>query len=144
MESLEHITITTGATRQSPRSEVGDHAVAEIRAALARDGKLWSDWSVKLLPAPPGSSGAHVFDLFHRRRHIARCWLCENAATSKGIWEAAASSGFDPNVRLTKPRTTPWLAVALTVPGISVGMTEPSVLIECGDLERCVAWAILE
>lgn len=38
--TIEHITMTTGATRISPRSEVDDATVARITAAMRAGGRL--------------------------------------------------------------------------------------------------------
>ena len=60
--------------------------------------------------------------------------------SSDDIWEAAARSGIDDWVQLVRPRGQVWLAAAV-MPAI---IAQPSILVEAGDLERCVAWAIIE
>jgi hypothetical protein len=137
--ALEHITITTGASRLSPRSEVSDQIVDRIRAALAEDGHLWdTGWRVALLPTP---EGGHVYDLIWRGVTVARCWLCVSSEVHESLWAAASASTLDPHAQLTRPRNTPWLAAALTAQALQVPADE---LMAAGDLERCVAWALLE
>jgi len=142
VSSLEHITVTTGATRLSPRSEVRDDIVNKVRKSLAEaNGRLPGRWQVKMLPTP---EGGYVFDLMLAKSHIARCWLCADNLAFDGLWGAASSSGLDPHAVIRPPTHTPWLAAALTTGGIMLAMTEPEALAEAGDLERCVAWALLE
>ena len=74
----------------------------------------------------------------------ARCWLCLNAHVSKSMWAAALTGRLDPEVHVSQPKSTPWLAAALLPAAISLGLIDPGVLMELGDLERCVAWALIE
>jgi hypothetical protein len=137
---IEHITITTGARRMSKRSEVADTVVDIVRRAIAHDGgKLWSSgWTVTLLPS---SDGGFVFDLAHDKARVVRSWLCVDDTASKSLWQDAMSWSIDPQAILPAPKRTPWLAAALdikTFRGVS-----PPILMEAGDLERCVAWALI-
>jgi hypothetical protein len=38
----------------------------------------------------------------------------------------------------------PWLAVTILPDGLSLYTSDPEKLMEAGDLERCVAWTLLE
>lgn len=134
---IEHITLTTGAARRSARSEVADHVIAALRAALAEKGGKMRDWTITLLAAP---AGCHVYDLTWKSTLVARCWLCEDAAISKDVWTAAIQVA-PPGTRLHPPASVPWLAAALAPTALDAG-PEPVMMV--GDLERCVAWAILE
>jgi hypothetical protein len=98
---------------------------------------------VALLPTP---EGGHVYDLSHDGEPIARCWLCVDAAVADAMWVAARDAPALPGVILRQPAQTPWLAAALILsPAL---LAEPAtiadVLGEAGDLERCVAWALIE
>jgi hypothetical protein len=46
-------------------------------------------------------------------------------------------------VRLTKPASLPWLAVGLLPDGMALLGGRRELMIELGDFERCVAWALL-
>lgn len=140
MKRFEHITITSGASRMSARSEVADDVVASIRADLAdRGGAIReSGWLVRLLPCP---DGGHVYDLIYRGTLIVRCWLCLDDALSGDMWASARAAALDPGVRLHPPHGTPWLAAALAPSCLSAPR---EAMLEVGDLERCVAWALIE
>ena len=138
-KAIEHITITTGASRRSPRSEVEDRVVDLVRAGIAAGGALWdSGWTVTLQPTP---EGGHVYDLSYRGRDIVRCWLCTDRERSDAIWDAATAGPIIPGTRLHRPASTPWLAAALRPDAMAAGT---AVLMEVGDLERIVAWTLLE
>jgi hypothetical protein len=92
-----------------------------------------------LLPTP---EGGHVYDLHHRGAHAIRCWLCVDAAMGDEMWSAAVAAKH-PWV-VSAPGRTPWLAVALMPAAIALGLSDPRALMAAGDLERCVAWALLE
>lgn len=136
---IEHITITTGASRLSPRSEVNDAVVTLIRTSLAdHEGRLAdTGWTIDLIPSPPGG---HVYDLVYRGSRIARCWLCTDADAADAIW-LSATAGAPAGTRLHRPMTMPWLAAGLMEGAMVAG---PEALLAAGDLERCVAWALIE
>lgn len=138
---IEHITVTSGASRMSSRDEVVDRVVDDLRTALADHGGavVGSRWKVVLLPSP---EGCHVYDLNYNGVHIVRCWLCLDRAHEANMWASAAASSMDPRVRLHPPRRRPWLAVALTPDAVLRAPRE--ALMDAGDLERCVAWALME
>lgn len=140
VKHIEHITITTGASRLSARREVNADTIAFIRTALAeKDGRLDdSGWVVTIIPTP---EGGHVYDLIYHGALLARCWLCVSDDVSDAMWGAASAQGILPGTRLHRPVTTPWLAVTLLPAAIAV---EPGILLQLGDLERCVAWALLD
>jgi hypothetical protein len=47
-------------------------------------------------------------------------------------------------VRLTKPALLPWLAVGLLPDGMVLLGNQSDLMLELGDFERYVAWALLE
>ena len=136
-DAIEHITITTGATRMSPRSEVAPTIIARLRHAIRIRTPLYG-WTIV---REASAEGTHVYRLEHGGAAVARCWLCTSAAASDATWEAAAAHVADERVVLHRPRGTPWLAAALLPGALQVS---PDVLMQAGDLERCVAWALLE
>lgn len=137
--ALEHITLTTGAARISPRREVEDHVVARIRACLAAGGELWAGWSVLRLPSP---AGGVLWQALHGGVALAQVWQCHDAAASAAWWEAAEAAAPG-DVVLHRPRGVPWLAAALFPEGVLAASHTPHVLLELGDLERCVGWALI-
>jgi hypothetical protein len=64
--------------------------------------------------------------------------------SSDDIWEAAADSGIDDWVQLVRPRGQVRLAAAIIAEALAQVVEHPYVLPEAGDLERCVAWAIID
>ncbi|WP_454917259.1 hypothetical protein [Xanthobacter sediminis] len=136
---IEHVTVTTGGSRISPRSEVSNGVVALIRTSLAdHEGQLAdTGWRIDLIPSPPGG---HIYDLIYRGARIARCWLCIDAEAADYIW-LAATAGAPAGTRLHRPMTLPWLAAGLMDGAVTAG---PDALMTAGDLERCVAWALIE
>ncbi|PIO98625.1 hypothetical protein [Pleomorphomonas carboxyditropha] len=141
--TLEHITILTGSSRMSRRDEVRDQTLDHVRACLAKGSDVGAGWAVTLRPT--GVDRLWVYDLLHEGHHIVRCFLCDNAGDSDGVWLLASKTGSLPGTRLHAPQQTPWLAAALAS---GAPMDNPEmfadVLREVGDLERIVAWALLD
>jgi hypothetical protein len=141
-KAIEHITITTGASRMSPRAEVNTGVMDIVRADMAAGRPLMgTEWRYHPLPTPAGGS---AYDLTHDGTPIARCWLCIDPAVSDDMWEAASAAPLDERVRLTRPRAAPWLAAALRPEAVPAVMKAPAILVEAGDLERVVAWILLD
>lgn len=142
--TLEHITVSTGNVRTSPRAEVEDAVVDAIRRALGHrgTGPLWDGWSVKSIqPAP---AGTYVFDLFWRGEKLIACWLCSDPAQSEQLWQYPAQLPRPDGVDLSPPAGVPWLACAIVPPAaIEQDRRYLEALAIVGDVERCVAWALL-
>jgi hypothetical protein len=79
----------------------------------------------------------------HEGVEVARCFLAVTAASEQGLWDQASDYPKLPNVRLTKPASLPWLAVGLLPDGVVLRGSRPEIMLELGDFERCVAWALL-
>lgn len=126
--AIEHITLTTGAARMSPCSEVDDRVLARVRSDMAAGAPLMgTEWRATLLPTP---EGGHVYDLTHDGAAVARCWLCVDPAVSEAMWDSAQSGVADQRVRLAPPRGTPWLAAAILPAAITIALSRPAVLME--------------
>ena len=158
--SIEHITLTTGGVRMSPRSEVEEDTIRRIVAAMRAGGKtkpdgllpantdnvqvraggkLWAGWSVRVQPLGPG---AWRYDLAQQDTTVVACWLCAEKATSDEIWEQAIEhSTLDEHAVVARPRGVPWLAVTLLPSALLMSAEQIGM---AGDAERCIAWAILE
>jgi hypothetical protein len=144
---IEHITITTGASRISHRSETSPQVIAHIQDVIRRAvtplAMIDNDWTIRPVRGTP--EGTHVWDLLWRGERIVACWLCTSRAISDQLWDVASRSGAMPGARLHRPMMVPWLAATLCHrPEI---MTEPEftrALGEVGDIERCIAWATID
>jgi hypothetical protein len=123
----------------SSRTEVDDGVVEFVRRSLAGDGRI-RDWKIETRPIP----GGFDFDIRYRGALVVRCWLCVDRSLSEALWEAATQFVPDERVVLARPKGAPWLAGSIAPSAVLVAMADPSVLFEAGDLERCVAWALLE
>jgi len=65
MPDLSHLTVLTGHTRMSPRSEVADHVVSGLQVIIARGGGAAGNtgWAVLIVERSPDGA---IFDLSHR------------------------------------------------------------------------------
>jgi len=140
VKAIEHITITTGATRMSARSEVDDETVRHLQRAIAEGSPLGDGWMYQAQPLL-GCTQAWVFDLVCVGAPVVRSWLCADSKQTDAMWARASEEPIDERVVLHRPRGVPWLACALLPGALSIG---PEILMMAGDLERCVAWALLE
>ena len=148
-EHLEHITVLTGHRRMSPKSETDTAVRAMVWQALDSAGEAPADvgaeWSVTRIGPFAGDIGVAVYDLAHRGRAVAACWVCWDPASSDTLWSLASQADpLAPSAASPPPRV-PWLAVHLFT-NISV-MLDPDaaeIMLEAGDLERIVAWALIE
>lgn len=139
MKSLHHLTLMTGNCRVSPRAEVDRQTIAFIRGHLKNgSGSLGhTGWAVLRLDAP---SGGHCFDLSYQGVEVARCWLAATKVAATVMWPDAASH----STRVANEQPPwPWLAIDLLPDGMIALANNPQLLLELGDLERCVAWALL-
>lgn len=145
VREIEHITLTTGSTRTSPRDEVADHVVAHIRTSMAEaNGRLGNTgWAVKMVPFDVPE--VHCFDLLYEGAPVVRCWLNNHPdpKLTDMMWGSLGNFRL-PGVKLTRPKPGCWLAVALLPEAVALFARSPGTLMEAGDLERCVAWALLE
>lgn len=142
--SLWHLTILTGhARRQSPRAEVDDRVLARLRPILdTSGGALWdSGWGVLVIER---SADCAVYDLSAEGIEVARCWLARAAGEEDRLWREAAAMPSLPGVVPRKPARRPWLAAGLLPDGMLLLRSRPQWMLELGDLERCVAWALIE
>lgn len=136
---IEYITLSTGHTRPSQRTEVSDRAIAEVRRDIAAGAALHrSHWRVRLVASPPG---VHVYDLEYDGEHISSCWLCVEREASGPLWEIAVAS--TPRSPARQPRRTPWLAVAI-LPHVAIDPDVERLLKEAADLGRVVAWILID
>lgn len=139
---IAHITLSTGHIRRSPRSEVGDDALAVLvpwleaaRAAgepiplpaesLAHySGKVMlEDGALLCTIYGPGAVPLVTFGVAQRSRQ------------GEPLWELLAGMG-QPSPAARMP-SAPWCGVVLHPSAVLF----PDAMEWLGDLERCVAWA---
>jgi hypothetical protein len=139
--AIEFITLTSGGTTVSARSEVEGDVIQRIQHALVQEaGRLWGGWVVTQIQGPVGG---FVYDMSVDGIHMSRCWLCTEDAASDVMWETCEGSA-PPTVVLHRPRGVPWLAIALQPSAIlAFAKGDPQKLLELADAERCVAWALI-
>lgn len=146
MTYINHITLSTGHARRSPRAEVAEDTIRMLThwlaKALAHDGAY-------PLPGPLGAEGYKA--ALSVEHGTLLCTLSVNplqplltfgvAARSRQSGElwAMMCAQYGSADALTAPGT-PWCAVALH-PAIA---SRPDVADWAGDFERCVAWAWIE
>lgn len=156
---LNHLTLNTGHLRASPRSEVhGDVRRALRPIAETSGGPIpgLTGWYLHLIHSvESGLDGSVYFQIARERgrsqRPVVQCMLCWQASEHEAAWNVAREgyTAHEPELRTMrlwrapppKPPTVPWLAVWLTPFVVRV---DPLTLCAFGDLERCVAWTLLD
>lgn len=142
MRAIEHITLATGHSRASPRSEVRNDIVGMIRPVVqAGGGPLWDTGFGVLMVET--RHGGWVYDLSHGGVEAVRCYLAKSQTAAEALWSRALAEAEMP-VKAERPTTRPWLAASLLPEGLMLLQKTPDLMLEFGDLERCVAWTILE
>jgi hypothetical protein len=135
--AIEHVIITTGASRMLRRSDVYDCVVNDrvvdvediIETLNARHGyrsepfvfptrifgcRLWKNtgWTLNSEAAP--SRGGWLYELVHDEAGtVVRCWVCLESHCSGAMWANVMSTLPDERVIITPPHGVPWLAVAV-------------------------------
>ena len=122
---------------------VADHVVSGLQVIIAEGGGAVGNtgWAVLIVERTPDGA---IFDLSHRGVEVARCFLAITPASEQRLWGEASAYPTLPGVRLTKPGAPPWLAVGLLPDGMVLLGNQPDLMLELGDFERGVAWALLE
>lgn len=150
---LAHITSTTGDIRMSPRAEVSTEVIAFLRPLIERGGGQIPHipaWHLDFWPRTAG--GASVFQIAPRRASepggtnpyimAVACW---RADVSDDAWhqahELARLVPGVPVLLAETPPAVPWLVVTLFPGALAL---RPDRLPQLADLERCVAWALIE
>ncbi|WP_414832207.1 hypothetical protein [Afifella sp. YEN Y35] len=144
MTALAHLTWQTGHVRLSPRDEVSDGAIARLRAAWDNPAEEIDGTGWRIVPRPTPGRGVYLWDQIHEGHHIATAALCTRETMAAELWRQLAATL--PGPAPERPARVPWL-VAILIADPTV-MTDPAVftdvLAEAGDLERVVAWALID
>jgi hypothetical protein len=159
--ALTHLTLNTGDRRASPRDEVERTVIDRLLPLIDRGhGEVPSmpPWHLGVIFATGENGerqdGAAFFQIApHDGRSkmpavmAMSAWLPERSADAWAMISGAyvAQQGSLEKAGLWRPLpsepTTPWLAAFLTVFALQA---TPADLLAFGDLERCVAWAMIE
>ena len=125
-----------------PRNEVADHVISSLQVIIAEGGGVLGNTGWAVLMVERSGDGA-VYDLSHRGVEVARCYLAITAADAERLWGQAVGSTL-PGVRPAKPTSLPWLAAGLLPAGMVLLGDFPKLMVELDDLERCLAWAVID
>jgi hypothetical protein len=136
--SLAHLTMNTGNLVHSPRDQVLPSTI---------------EWLAPLVAAGKGEPAGIPFEVTQRGEGTALFVIGRPAAVACGVcWrEDRAPAAWDamlavldiqgaPMAPAERP-PVPWLAVAF-MPGM--GALLPETLVRLGDMERCLAWVLVE
>lgn len=143
---LNHITLSTGHIRRSPRAEVSNGVIQALspwlQQGLAHDGPY-------PLPGPLGKEGYQAgLSVEHGALLCTLSVDPANPLVTFGVATRSRQSGelwammcaqFGSADALTAPGT-PWCAVALH----PAFVTHPEIAEWAGDFERCIAWTWIE
>jgi hypothetical protein len=119
--------------------------IHSLKAGLTLDSarcQLWTGWSVECRQS---GKGGFTYKLFIRHDLMPLCFLCWKKERSAALWHRA-SGLVPPGIVLREPgsRDVPWLAVTLTKAAHGVALNEPGLAADLADIERQIAWALLE
>lgn len=145
---LVHYTLNSGHTNDSPRKDVGDDIIQLLAPIVDKrespiprldDYQLWTT----------RTSGAALFTILRASNqepliHCALAWAKEGAQLLWPGFKQVYDDAFGPwpgKIAAVMPARLPWLSVVL-FPGCA--RVNPEHMYMMGDLERCIAWTILE
>ncbi|HAE49477.1 hypothetical protein [Tistrella sp.] len=141
MQMLTHVTIDTRYFRQSSRSEVGDDIIARLLPVVVDGGgAFFREFDVTILRR---DATAAIYDIEWMDTPFVRCWLCMDRSASDEVWDLATADTAHPPVPTDMP--LPWLATRfghLTETMVHDDLR--SIWTQIADLERCLAWTIIE
>ena len=151
---LEHVTITTAHTRWSPRSEVSDDTIHQVKEMLDSALPIVDDVIPKGsfftgIPGFPGHfaaftphAGTLMVTVYNRGVSLVTFGVTGNPSTSMELWECLhASAQLPVLVAADNPPQVPWCGVRIEY---GLLLAPPTDTLWLGDFERCVAWAWLE
>ncbi|MET3614753.1 hypothetical protein ABID16_003090 [Rhizobium aquaticum] len=137
MQTLEHLTLLTGHRRNSPRREVHPQIIEYLKPyVLNGTGKIGKTaWTLKMVQgACPGSCG---FTLHHAGIWLFSCYMAWKTTADLPMWGVVTELS---KTSVTKPKTVPWLAVHIMPQVVDADL---NIMKEAGDLERCIAWTVI-
>ncbi len=138
MKTIAHLSLFTGHLRNSPREEVHRETIEMLMPyVMGAGGKIRdTGWTVKMVQgAAPGSC---CFELRHSGIWLFSCYMAWTTTADAPMWDVVRQVS---KTATAKPKSVPWLAVHAMPMFWSA---PPRAIMEAGDLERCVAWAVIE
>ena len=145
MPQLTHYTLLTGDGRLTDRSEVDDLVIDRLRPVVREAAE--SDDPVALpggfrLHLTVGFGGA-MYTLFAGETPAVICGLATTEDAVAGVWPALLERSREQQMPTPDrpPGMLPWLAI-LILP--TMANLPREIIGQLGDLERCIAWTILE
>lgn len=141
MKKIAHLTLSTGHLRNSPRSEVHRDTIKYLRPYVTGAcGEIGdTGWTVRMVEGiAPGSCG---FTLHHSGLWLLSCYMAWTTDADMPMWDIVKQVS---KTTLPKPDTVPWLAVYFMPDFPLIGLKAPHAIMEAGDLERCIAWTVIE
>lgn len=143
-----HITLNTGHSRRSERSEVDDGVISTVRLILA-EAVAAPGQRIPVIPGPPDialeahPAGPHllapVWDS-HTGAPLLTLGIAPRSREAGRLWEVLHGGNHHLVVGLADVPRAPWCGFVLH-PTI---MLRPDAMRWAGDMERCVAWAWME
>lgn len=138
MKTIAHLSLFTGHLRNSPRKEVHRETIEKLMPYVTSAGGQIDDtgWTVKMIQgAAPGSC---CFELHHSGFWLFSCYMAWTTTADAPMWDVVRQIS---KTRIAKPKSVPWLAVH-AMPTLM--LAPPHAIMEAGDLERCIAWTVIE
>lgn len=140
---MTHLTINTGHSRQSPRSEVSEETLRLLIHHIRQDKSVLphGHWAIITDRRTPGCTAVSVMHNDDALRHVATvgiAWTIDGTTKIWALMQALAIQHRIP-VRCVKPK--PPTATVILLP--DAAQLPPEALMEMGDLGRCLAWAVM-
>ncbi len=142
---LEHVTLNTGHTRRSPRSEAADEVVRGLAAGLDRaiatkarepiPGFALFSYSVTAL------GGAAMVTIWREAAPVVTFGVAADADSAK-LWRLLHQGGAGKHAtNPERPPAAPWIGVRMEAGAAS---TPRDDLLWLANFERCLGWAFIE
>lgn len=157
--TLEHVTLTTGHVRRSPRSEVGAGVLAVLRgevlpALAVPEGEPcgaavpvpgFGDWSLRRWRCGPGADllTLHAGPDGPAVLTVGVGWGLDSA----GLWSRLCGSAalpLGPGIEARREPARPWCAARTEPAMLALDGVAAAVSVWSADLARCLAWALVE
>lgn len=156
MNYLNHITLSTGHTRRSPRSEVSGETLARVGPWLAALVESGQPAALPVSSLAEYSGHASVFDgglivtisgpapasgpMAGKAPPLVSMGVAQRSRHGAALWPLMTGPVMPPARPGLQRPAEPWAAVAIWT---TIAL-HPDAVEWLGDLERCIAWAWLE
>ena len=150
-ETLLHVTLNPGHSIASPRSAVGQDAMATLAPLLPNGGQPPGPFSAFHVQIVNEAAGGAVFTVTRAREPIVTGGVVWRPEAEAAVWSGLEGLYFQLNESLPalyphgaearKPGSLPWLAVVTLPSLLNQARSDVGWL---GDFERCLAWALIQ